>query len=299
MIKNIKPRLQPLMVGDLVRVFSDDYRVMFIKKSPSGEFRIGLFKDFKSVGEIEDYINDNIDYDFYFEVDLDLVYSPNPTLSGLSNVSGVKSMELTSYDFDDFNFVSRPFLGLSDFVCKYYCQLNDSNLADNKCCELCKYNFSCSPSDVFFIGDEVMMLIKYKDKIEREITNIIGLALNNDILGNLIIELRDLSTLSSKSLSKRVKITDSIKDKFSKYRNIITDKWLFLNSIDYISSSIKSQNRGSLRLRNRYGFIYDYYTSPDLCEGCLFNNCLECNYRDFKNELDKITKPILNSKQQL
>lgn len=297
MIKNIKPRLQPLMVGDLVRVFSDDYRVMFIKKSPSGEFRIGLFKDFKSVGEIEDYINDNIDYDFYFEVDLDLVYSPNPTLSGLSNVSGVKSMVLTSYDFDDFNFVSRPFLGLSDFVCKYYCQLNDSNLADNKCCELCKYNFSCSPSDVFFIGDEVMMLTKYKDKIEREITNIIGLALNG--LGELITELRNLSTLSSKSLSKRVKITDSIKDKFSKYRNIITDKLLFLNSIDYISSSIKSQNRSSLRLRNRYGFIYDYYTSPDLCEGCLFNNCLECNYKEFKNELNEIVKPILKSKQQL
>ena len=297
MIKNIKPRLQPLMVGDLVRVFSDDYRVMFIKKSPSGEFRIGLFKDFKSVGEIEDYINDNIDYDFYFEVDLDLVYSPNPTLSGLSNVSGVKSMALTSYDFDDFNFVSRPFLGLSDFVCKYYCQLNDSNLADNKCCELCKYNFSCSPSDVFFIGDEVMMLTKYKDKIEREITNIIGLALNG--LGELITELRNLSTLSSKSLSKRVKITDSIKDKFSKYRNIITDKLLFLNSIDYISSSIKSQNRSSLRLRNRYGFIYDYYTSPDLCEGCLFNNCLECNYKEFKNELNEIVKPILKSKQQL
>ena len=297
MIKNIKPRLQPLMVGDLVRVFSDDYRVMFIKKSPSGEFRIGLFKDFKSVGEIEDYINDNINYDFYFQVDLDLVYSPNPTLSGLSNVSGVKSMVLTSYDFDDFNFVSRPFLGLSDFVCKYYCQLNDSNLADNKCCELCKYNFSCSPSDVFFIGDEVMMLTKYKDKIEREITNIIGLALNG--LGELITELRNLSTLSSKSLSKRVKITDSIKDKFSKYRNIITDKLLFLNSIDYISSSIKSQNRSSLRLRNRYGFIYDYYTSPDLCEGCLFNNCLECNYKEFKNELNEIVKPILKSKQQL
>ena len=298
MIKNIKPRLQPLMVGDLVRVFSDDYRVIFIKKSPRGEFSIGLFKDFKSVGEIEDYINDNINYDFYFQVDLDLVYSPNPTLSGLSNVSGVKSMALTSYDFDDFNFVSRPFLGLSDFICKYYCQLNDSNLADNKCCELCKYNFSCSPSDVFFIGDEVMMLTKYKDKIEREITNIIGLALNG--LSELIIELRDLSILSSKSLSKRkVKITDSIKEEFEKYRNIITDKWLFLNSIDYISSSIKSQNRSSLRLRNRYGFIYDYYTSPDLCEGCLFNNCLECNYKEFKNELNEIVKPILKSKQQL
>lgn len=296
MIKNFKPRLQPLMVGDLVRIFSSNYRVVYIRKMPNGVFRLGFFKDFESEEEIENYLN-NIDYEFYFEAELDLIYSPNPTLSGLSNVNGVKSMVLTSYDFDDFNFVSRPFLGLSDFVCKYYCQLNDSNLADNKCCELCKYNFSCSPSDIFFIGDEVMMLNKIGDKIEeREITNIIGLILNSDLLRNLTNELKYLSNLSSKSLSKRkVKITE-----FEKYRNIITDKWLFLNSIDYLSSSIKYQNRGSLRLRNRYGFIYDYYTSPDLCEGCLFNNCLECNYRDFKNELNKITKPILkNSKQQL
>ena len=299
MIKNIKPRLQPLMVGDLVRIFSSNYRVVYIRKTPNGVFRLGLFKDFESEEEIEDNINDNIDYDFYFEAELDLIYSPNPTLSGLSNVNGVKSMVLTSYDFDDFNFVSRPFLGLSDFVCKYYCQLNDSNLADNKCCELCKYNFSCSPSDVFFIGDEVMMLTKYKDKIEREITNIIGLILNSDLLAKFTNELRNLSTLSSKNLRK-VKITDSIKDEFREYRKIITDKLLFLNSINYIpSSSIKYQNRSSLRLRNRYGFIYDYYTSPDLCESCLFSNCLECNYRDFKNELNKITKPILNSKQQL
>lgn len=56
-------------------------------------------------------------------------------------------------------------------------------------------------------------------------------------------------------------------------------------SLDFYKPMISISSKESLRLRNRHGFTYDF--NKDLCKNCIYSNCNDCDFLNFKKKCNK------------
>lgn len=266
---------QPFMIGDLVEYDGIDYTIVSVKKCGLRDFLLDLT------------IIDN-DPKYLFKY-----------YSGDRNLLFIEDLRVFYYETgyrigsSKFKIKKRIFQDLCDVKCKYLCPLKDKNIISREFCSNCEFQTNkISPSQLFFINDEVRWFVKKEeDKL------ICG--------GNAYIkaiyfryyELKQLDILLNYfyySPDKNEKACKLIEETYNIFHsnNLNT----ILNQFSYTIVDDKLQilkQAELLRLRNRRGFTYDFDSKVDFCDFCSFSDCSNCEYKKFKTKTNKLINNLL------